>query len=198
MPDHRLRSPAQPLSLRKRRQVWSKGQWLVASGKDSATGESISEVVQISAINGATAHGHAGAGEELRPRSDTNQKRVFRSMPMSRARRMVKQFRKFWAAATPASDTKVQAETGAADLRKRRDAEWRGVVAADCASTICSGTKCRRFSGADRRSTFTSRAHGDDGKTTVEFGDGVRARVCRAASTTCGDLSQGHRLGWTR
>ena len=29
------------------------GQWLIASGTDSATGESINELVQISAINGA-------------------------------------------------------------------------------------------------------------------------------------------------
>ncbi len=31
-----------------------KGQWLVASGKDSATGEAITEIVQVSAIDGAT------------------------------------------------------------------------------------------------------------------------------------------------
>src|SRR4029077_19536663 len=31
-----------------------KGQWLAASGKDSATGEAINEFVQVSAIDGAT------------------------------------------------------------------------------------------------------------------------------------------------
>jgi len=143
-----------------------KGQWLVASGQDSITGESITELVQVSAIAGATLTvtppllnsyeresfslngnvAHATHGEtvsEILGSGDAShpyQQFTLKQSPLT-----------YVSAATPSGS--------ASTLQLRvNDLLWHE------APTL--------FGRGSREHIYVTRT-GDDGKTTVEFGDGV-------------------------
>ncbi len=143
-----------------------KGQWLVASGKDSATAGTVSEVVQVSALVGATLTvtppltrsyardsfslnanvAHATHGESVQEisgggdASQSYQQFTLRQPPLT-----------YISAATP---------SGAASTLQVRtnDLLWHEVL------TL--------YGRGPREHVYVTRT-GDDGKTTIEFGDGV-------------------------
>jgi predicted phage baseplate assembly protein len=143
-----------------------KGQWLVASGKDSATGDSIAEVVQVSAIDGATLTvtppllksyardsfslnanvAHATHGEtvsEILGSGDASQR-----------------YQQFTLKQSPLTYVSAATASGAASTLQLRvnDLLWRE------APTL--------FGRSPQEHVYVTRT-GDYGKTTTEFGDGV-------------------------
>lgn len=143
-----------------------KGQWLVASGKDSATGEAIAEIVQVSAMDGATLTvtppllksyardsfsinanvAHATHGEtvtEILGSGDASQT-----------------YQKFTLRQPPLTYVSAATSSGAASTLELRvnDLLWQEVP------TL--------FGRGSQEHIYVTRT-GDDGKTTIEFGDGV-------------------------
>lgn len=143
-----------------------KGQWLVASGKDSVTGDAITEVVQVSVIDGATLAvtpalaksyaresfslnanvAHATHGESVQE--------ILGSGDASQA------YQKFALRQPPLTYVSAANMSGAASTLEVRinDVLWH---------------ETPTLYGRDPQDHVYVTRTGDDGKTTIEFGDGV-------------------------
>src|ERR1019366_4849755 len=143
-----------------------KGQWLVASGKDSGTGEAITEIVQISEIDGteltvtpllASIYARASFSLNANVAHATHGETVSEILGSGDASQTYQQF-----TLRPPPLTYISAATAsgaAATLEVRvNDVLWHETP------TL--------FRCGPQEHVYISRT-GDDGKTTIEFGDGV-------------------------
>ena len=143
-----------------------KGQWLVASGKDSSTGKALSEIVQISQIDGATitvspplASSYARSTFSLNANvaRATHGETVMEILGSGDASQAYQQFT---LRQPPLTYVSAAAASGAASTLQVRvnDILWHETP------TL--------FGCGPQDHVFISR-NGDDGKTTIKFGDGV-------------------------
>lgn len=143
-----------------------KGQWLVASGKDNATGDAIAEIVQVSAMDGATLtvspalvnrYAHDSFSFNANVAHATHGESVQEILGGGDASRS---YQEFTLRQPPLTYVSAATATGAASTLEVRvnDVLWHETP------TL--------YGRGPQDHVYVSRA-GDDGRTTIEFGDGV-------------------------